>query len=225
MGGKLTLKERFVLLALDDAQGYIIHHNTAYWIGLAGAVLFEMLEKGLVMFDDHCINYLTPIADDPCHVRVLNLLKKHSQPPRVERVLEEMWDSIEDTQQEIINGLVNQGILKEVKKSLLWFIPIKRYPMVNKIPELRLRKYLMVLAQEDRVPDEESFLLFRLVYQCGLVAEVFGKKNQKVISEYIEELKEVNDASGKISESVKNIETALLTAIRNLNLQMVLSGG
>ncbi len=224
MGVTLTLKERFVLLALDDAHGYIIHHNTAYWLGLAGALLFEMLEKGLVKIKGPYLDNLTSETDDPCYKKVIDLLAKHQHPPKLERVLEEMWDSVEQIQQIIINGLVNQGILKEVRKSVLWFIPIKRYPTVNKIPELRLRKYLMVLALEDRVPDKECFMLFRLIYQCDLVVEIFGKKNQKVVTSYIEELKEVNDASGKISTPVKNIETALLSAIRNLNLQMVISG-
>lgn len=225
MFGELTLKERLVLLALDNEKGYVTRKNTAYCLGITGAVIFEMAHQKLIQIKNHQVLVQNSQTTDFCYSKVLQVLQKHSQPPKVELLLMELWEFTELYQQRVFQSLVEKGILKEVPKKLFGIIPLKRFPVINKITELRLRKFLWVLILEDKLPDEENYLLFRFVYHCGLVEDIFGLPNVEMVTEYMESIKKINDATGKISPLARDLENDLLKAVSNVNTQMVLSGG
>jgi hypothetical protein len=222
MVGKLSTKERYVLFALDNEHGYIINNNTVYWIGLAGSVIFEMMEQGLLSIENETLICHSTDSDIICYQKVFNILAKYNTPPKVETVLLDLWDKTKEMHQEIVDLLIAKGILKEVKWTRFWFIQLKRYPTLNKIPELGLRKYMLLLVMKDRIPNRESYLLFRMIYHCDLISEVFGKENDSMVLDYIEKLQDLNEKTGEISEPIKSLETALLSAIFNKNLQLIL---
>lgn len=225
MIGKLSLKERYVLFALDDEYGYIITNNTAYWIGLAGTVLFEMIKEGLLSIENdilkaHCID-----SEVPCYKKVLTVLEKSKNPPKVESVLLDLWNFKQEIQQEIIEMLVLKGVLKEVKKTRFWFIKFNRYPTINHIPEKGLRKYLLLLIKKNRLLSTENYLLLRMIDQCDLIIEVFGKENKTTVLHYLETVQEISEPSDELFETIKTLETALLSAIENKNLHLILEDG
>jgi hypothetical protein len=226
MVGKLSPKERLVLFALDDEQGYIINSNTIYWVGLAGAVILEMIQKGLIKMDKDCL-VSEPNTSNSFHgyQRVLTILEKHQKPLKIESVIVELWASIKIIHDEIVHLLIEKGLLKEVKKRIFWLIVVKRYPALNRIPELGLRKYLLLLVKKDKLPNEEIYLLFRMIYQCELVAEVFGKENETSVMEYITRLKSRSHENLQNNEPIELLESAMLAAIININLQLILEDG
>ncbi len=225
MIGKLSLKERYVLFALDDEFGYIITNNTAYWVGLAGTVLYEMIQEGLLSMEKDSLLAHDHDSEVACYKKVLSVIEKSKNPPKVETVLLDLWNYNQEIQQEIIEMLILKGVLKEVKKTRFWFIKFKRYPTINHIPEKGLRKYLLLLIKKNRILSNENYLLLRMVDQCDLIIEVFGKENESTILQYIKNIQQTIEPSGELFETIKILETAMLSAIDNKNLQLILEDG
>jgi len=225
MAVNLTLKEKFMLLALENQSGDLVHNTTAFWIGLTGAVIFEMVESGILrMTERHLYLVEEKKTLDKAFNMVISQLQGYSKPPRIKTVINNLWLDAERLESYIIKSLIGKGILTERKKKILWIFTIKRYPTINPDPEIKLRHDLTQLVMDNKVPDEESYVLFRLINQCELIPEVFGKDHKKQVADYIQQMKEQNDVSGEISQSVKEMELALFSAISSSTLAVVVSG-
>ena len=225
MAATLTLKEKFMVLALENQSGELVHNTTAFWIGLTGAVIFEMVETGILrMTERHLYLVEDKKTADKAFNMVISQLQTYEKPPRIKNLINNLWLDAEKLESYIIKSLIEKGILTEQKKKILWIFTVKRYPTINPNPELQLRKQLTQLVLDNKVPDEESYVLFRLINQCELITEVFGKELKKQVTEYIQQMKEQNDVSGEISQSVKEMELALFSAISSSTLAVVVSG-
>jgi hypothetical protein len=64
-----------------------------------------------------------------------------------------------------------------------------------------------------------------MIDQCDLIIEVFGKENKTTVLHYLETVQEISEPSDELFETIKTLETALLSAIENKNLHLILEDG
>jgi hypothetical protein len=222
----LSLKEQFMLLALEDNEGSLIHDSIPFQVGLAGAVIYEMVKNGVFNLHEHhlTLNQQYQVDADDCYEIVINQYKKHKQAPLIKTMIEEIWSDADQMRKLIIMTLVNKGILTVEKKKILWFFTVKRYPTINRHPELLLRARLKDLITQSLSPSDEEFVLLKLIAQCDLVQEVFGENFVSKVSEYINKIQTANEAAAEISQSVTELEKSLFDAITASTLSVVISG-
>lgn len=221
MEQKLSLKERFLLLAIDDAHGELVHENTSFLLGFCATVVYEMmilqflyLEKGKLIFKP------LPLTDN-CHRLVRRKLKQIHHPPSLSHFFGLLYKQAPKLKKIVLAQLQEKKIVLCSRKRLWGIIPIKTYPTLQKYPELRLRKYLKILATENRTPDEESYLLFLLLEQCDLLAEVFGESRKQDIVAYVHQLK----FRLYSQQTEKTNAMAILDAIKETSLFMIIKNG
>ncbi|MBI9067963.1 MAG: GPP34 family phosphoprotein [Salinivirgaceae bacterium] len=215
---KLSLKERFVLLSLDNIRGYRLTNSIAMQMGVVGVILYEMFEKNIIVLSDDRIVIEKDFPTDTSFEFVKNHIKNHSHPPRLESLIKELRLHSHKLFSTIVKSLVTKEILLVVKKNIFGIFATKRFPTRYKIPELRLKKFLLILAKENRIPDEESYVLLRFINQCNLILPVFGLKNKKTVKKYIDLLKKDNG-----SFVVNKHELILFEAIKKASLSLLVS--
>lgn len=221
----LTLKEQFMLLALEDNEGSLIHDSIPFQVGLAGAVIYEMVKENLFRLEEHHL-YLNPdtAIADPCYKMVIDQYKKHKQSPLIKTMIEEIWADADIMRKHVIEKLVDKGILTVNKRKILWFFTIKRYPTVNRHPELLIRNRLKDIVNQQTSPNDEEFVLLKLLAQCDLVQEVFGESYVNKVADYISGIQSTNGAATEVSQSVSELEKSLFDAITASTLSVVISG-
>jgi golgi phosphoprotein 3 len=221
----LTLKEQFILLALEDNEGTLIHDSIPFQVGLAGAIIYEMVKEHIFDIDEHHL-YLNSNIDtsDNCHLMVINQYKKHKHTPLVKTILEEIWAEADYLRKCIVETLVNKGVLTVKKKKILWLFTVKRYPTLNEIPEKQLRLHLKSLIDNNAIPNDDEFILIKLVTQCDLNEEVFGSKYISLVNDYINHVNSVSGAVSEVSQSIADLEKSLFDAITASTLSVVISG-
>lgn len=223
---KLSIKEKFILLALDDKKGKLLPNSVPFWMGLTGAVMFEMIDNGHLQLKEQKIIYTEkPTGNNRVYKIISDHLDKHKYPPKIKTLLMELWIFGEEIKDIIVHKLVDKKVLYEKNKRIMGLFSVKRYPLANKIPELRLKKYLKILADDNQLPDKESYVLFRLLNQCDLVGPVFGRINKKKIKKYIQRIKWENDKTEKVSAALVKMEQALFDAIKQATLSILIAAG
>lgn len=222
MNEKLSLKERFLLLALDDEQGVLIHENTSFLIGFTGAVLYKMLVKNLLFVENNQLKFKPVPLIDSCHRLIRRKLKRHRHAPELAYFLNILYPESNRLKRFVLAQLQKKEVVSCKKKKLLGIFTINIYPTLKQIPEMRLRKYLQILANENRKPDEESLILFQLIEQCELVEEVFGRDQKDKTLEYIHQLKAQLNT---FSEEIQQRNRVLLQAMKSTSLSLVLHNG
>jgi golgi phosphoprotein 3 len=221
----LTLKEQFLLLALEDKEGTLIHDSIPFQVGLAGAVIYEMVKEHIFDIDEHHL-YFNPNTEinDCCYQQVLEQFKKHKHAPLVKTILEEIWADADDLRKCIIDSLVQKQVLTVKKKKVLWLFTIKRYPTLNEIPEKLLREHLKSLINTNNTPSDDEFILIKLISQCDLGEEVFGDNYVTQVNEYINRLATTSGVVSEVSQSITDLEKSLFDAITASTLSVVISG-
>lgn len=210
----LGLAEELLLLALEDDEGKVSGAASgSLECGLAGAVLMELaladrvsLQSGKVMVSD-----ASPMGDEVLD-RALAKIKESSKDRDAEHWISGGLDSgaLKD---ELLDGLVEKGVLEREEHKVLWVIPTERYPERDGEPERELRERIRAVVLDGQRPEPRLAAIVALVGACNLTDEVFSDEERKQANERLEEISSEEVIGEAISGAVAQTQAAMQAAV------------
>lgn len=212
---ELHLFDKFILLALDQKKGKFLVDSFTLNYGLAGAILLELSElqkievkkRRIVVVDYKLTNHQVIDAS----MKLINKSKKNRKP---RYWIYKLGNKSSEFRKFVLNNLYQKNIVNEEVNSYLWgLIKIKRYPVINTKEIDTIKDRIRKIVLEKLKPDMEAVLLLSLLSSCKLTRILFvTKKEHKEAKKRIKELTQNIEISEAISQTLKEIQAAVMVA-------------
>jgi hypothetical protein len=151
----LLLHESVLLLGLDDEKGHF-HSTLAYLnYGFAAAILMDLILAERIVLEDKKLKVATnALTTNKILNEELERLYKAKKPPKVTAWLHNMVQRNSKVFKKCIDGLIQQGILKMVKKKVLWIFRLNVTPASTWNPSILCEDGSRIFCLRERLPVE-----------------------------------------------------------------------
>ncbi len=140
---ELKLKEKYVLLSLDDTRGGIEKGLYHYGLGLAACIMLDLAIEGIIeLKDGKVILKSSSHPKDSIYWDALKRIRKSNKEKTLKHWIGYFNMISGKYRKQIIKDLVAYGILRKVPRRFLG-IPYFRYPVLNAKPENEFRARLI----------------------------------------------------------------------------------
>ncbi|MEP2024352.1 MAG: GPP34 family phosphoprotein [Reichenbachiella sp.] len=177
---KLSLAEGLMLIALDDEEGRLLsaaEHSIDH--GLLSILILELSLIKRIGFEDNKI-----IVKDSTGTgnKVLdNVLKAvGGGGDSVSNTVKKIAPGFDGIQDEMIDLLVQRGILKVESTKLLWIPVSERMDNANYAFEQEIRDTLKAVVQKGQKPTPAIVILLSMISNCKILEEVFKEKDELI---------------------------------------------
>ncbi len=163
----LLLVEDLMLLLLDDESGVAKGEGTLHWT-LGGAVLMELALRGRVETDRKQTVYAVPgppLGDallDDAFARI------EKRPRYVGSVLAELGPPL---RAQVLDRLVERGLIRRERSRLLGFIPTTRMPAQDPAYEAALLERVRAVLEDGTAPDARTAALVAVLSASGTLPQ------------------------------------------------------
>lgn len=199
---KLSLAEGLMLIALDDEEGRLLaaaEHTIDH--GILSIVILELALIKRVSFDGGKIVIKdTTGTGNKVLDNVLNAIGSGGETvPVTVGKLSKNFDHIQD---DVIELLVQRGILRVESTKLLWIPVSERMDNANYAFEQEIRDTLRAVVKSAKKPTPAIVILLSMIHNCGILEEVFKEKD-----ELIDAVKVAKDIAsvGFVEDGIKEV--------------------
>src|SRR5512138_1908965 len=127
---QLSLAEELLLLALNDEKGTVVMAGSlGLPYGLAGAVLIELVDAGLLRLDGkEIVAAPAGAAGDGLLDGILAIVRSSRKTRTIGHWVGKFGRTAGTIKRQLLERLVAKRILVKEERRVLWFIPSSRYP-------------------------------------------------------------------------------------------------
>ena len=177
---KLSLAEGLMLIALDDEEGRLLaaaEHSIDS--GLVGILILELsLIKRISFEGDKIIIKDTTGTGNKVLDGILKAIGGGGK--SVADTVKEITPQFETIQDDIIELLVQRGILKVESTKLLWIPVSERMDNANYAFEQEIRDTLRAIVSKGQRPTPAIAILMSMISNCKILEEVFQEKDELI---------------------------------------------
>jgi hypothetical protein len=127
-----------------------------------------------------------------------------------EDALASLLTDAEVIEKRVRSQLVEKGILAVCEERLFWFIPSRRYPVINNVEvqdvESRLRT---IILDAGAVPDPRDTVLVSLAHACDLLREILSPREFRRSEARIRDLARMDLVGQKVLQLILHINGSL----------------
>lgn len=209
----LTLKEKFVLLAMHPRKGTNLI-PTFIGHGIAGALLLELAGLGKIRISDKRISLIdAKKTGDPRLDYLIEMLQQAGKPLKVKNLITKLQGKSSKIRRPLIAGLVRKRYLHEEHKRFL-IIPYKRYPSANRKYRDDMIEQIRRLVLRKVESDSDIALLTGLVGATRLFTKFFHTRDERMLAKKrIKEIVKDSAVDQAIDETVKAVQAAVAVSI------------
>lgn len=209
----LTLKEKFILLALHPEKGTNLI-PTFIGHGIAGAMLLELAGLNKISIDDDRIRLVDHKGTDDDQLDyMVGIISNSGRALKVKSIIQKVQGKSSKIKKPLIAGLVKKRFLHEKQKNFL-FIKYKVYPSANRKYRDEMIAHIRRLVLRDTIHDEDIALLTGLIGATQLQNKFFkGREERKIAKKRIREIVKQNKIDKAIDETVKAVQAAVAISI------------
>lgn len=212
----LSLAEELVLITLDDETGRLISSAKPYAldIGIAASLIMELTLKGRIDTDpDRLFVVSTVPTNHPMLDALLDEIAAEKTPLSTAAWLTRMAKQGERLIDEIVQGLVERGILKTVEKRLLWVFKTRVYPPSSGIEEREVRARVMQLLNSDDIPEPRDALIVGLLRATDLMNYLLSASEQERLQARIDHIANLEEINRALSKAVHDAWEAIINSV------------
>ncbi len=177
---KLSLAEGLMLIALDDEEGRLLsaaEHSIDH--GLLSIVILELaLIKRLGFADGKVVVKDTTGTGNKVLDGVLKAIGGGGD--SVASTIVKLAPHFDKIQDDVIELLVQRGILKVESTKLLWIPVSERMDNANYAFEQEIRDTLKAVVQKGQKPSLAIVVLMSVLNNCKILGEVFREKDELI---------------------------------------------
>ncbi|MGE5636412.1 MAG: GOLPH3/VPS74 family protein [Nocardioidaceae bacterium] len=206
----LTLAERLLLLALDDAGRD--RTSTGVEPGLAGALLLELVRDGRLAEVD---GKLAPVDAGPGHALLdaaLDTIRESGKRRDAKGWVRRLGRELRPLKARVATSLVERGVLGQERRRLLGVLPRTRFPQRDPEPERALRERLGAVLLGEREPDEDDALLVALLPPFDLVKQLVPKERRHEAKRRAKAIGDGGATGRAVASAVRDAQAAVLAA-------------
>jgi golgi phosphoprotein 3 len=214
MDTKLSLAEELLLLALNDEKGTVLMAGaTGLPYGLAGALLVELVDAGLLRLEGKTLVAAPAGATrDEILDGILIQLRTAKRTRDLRYWVGRIGRSGGKLKAKVADRLVGKGILQREEHRVLLIFPTTRFPQVNPMPEYGARERIRAALRGMTPPDERTAALISLVHACGLVGILFDKGERREAKKKAKEIAKSQPIGAAVAQTVEAIQAAVVAA-------------
>jgi hypothetical protein len=214
MKTKLNLAEELLLLALNDEKGTVLMSGSmGLPYGLAGALLVELIEAGLVRIEGReLIATARGSAPDGLLDEVLGTIRFSKRTRSLNHWVGKIGRSGAKIKGKLLARLVEKSILQREEHRWLWVFPTNRYPQIDPGPEYRIRERVRSAIRGMIPPDERTAALISLVHACDLTGTIFEKGERREARKRAKEITKSQPIGSAVARAVEAIKAAAIAA-------------
>lgn len=210
---EITLKEKFILLAMNPEKGTNLI-PTFIGHGIAGAILLELAGLKKVNIEDNRIIVTDSkrTGDEQLDL-VLAYLKDAGKPLKVKTIINKFQGKASKIKKPLLAGLVNKRFLHRNEKRFLFF-KYNLYPSANRKYRDDLIEHIRRLILRDIKSEDDIPLLAGLTGATQLFTKFFrDRKERKLARKRVKQIVKENEIEGAIDETVKAVQAAIAVSI------------
>ena len=214
----LSTYEELLLLSIHEDKGTFIKSAVEKMNpGLIGAVLAELALQGKIQTtENHRLKLQdsTPTGDELLD-EVLEELKGSDKERKIGYWINELNPKPDKLRKNLIERLIQKGIVIQEDDHLLWVIPSPSQPEKNASEKYWIKRRLrsIVLAQDEA--EQNDIALLSLISACDLLDLIFVKDERRIASRHIHELIVSRALKDPIDQTLEEIETAIAVVVED----------
>lgn len=212
---ELDLKQKFLLIALDQNKGRFLIDALSLNYGIVGAILLELSEKEKVTVKNKkLIVTNSNLTKDDVLDECLNLIIKSTKNRRVKFWINKIGNRANRLKRTILQELKQKNLINIQKRTYLWgLIKVYQYPVLNSKLINDIKKKLKNVVLGDEKPDLESVLFLSLMHSSKLSRILFSnRKEYRKSNKRIKELTKDIEISGAVGDALKEVQAAVMIA-------------
>lgn len=208
----LNFAEELLLLILDDKKATfrpLPEHIVR--AALAGSLLMELALANRIDTDLHVLMVINPEpVGDPLMDDILERLQTDSTKRTASQWLNEIAWQMEKLRQQVLQQLVNKGVLKIEERKILWVYAQRRYPLLDNREIKEVRTRLRELIFSKGIPDPREAVLIGLVHACGIVDALFDEYEMGQVMPRLVELSRLDLIGRAVDQSIRELFDAMI---------------
>lgn len=218
---ELTFLEKIVLLALDD-KGWFGNAEHKIKFGLAGAILFELIQKGRIELKDNMVHLISSKAtDDLVLDKVLSLIKASKKERNLRSWIQRIVYKKMMLRKSILKGLVDKKVLKREEYTLLMVFYQNKYPVLNTELKKKIQEDLCDKITAEKTMTDHDLMLLSIMHTCKMVRKNFGGFIQYLkLRSRINLITQFPDNGSESEKLIKQVQTAIARAIMASNVSI-----
>jgi len=218
---ELTFLQKIVLLALDD-KGWFGTAEHKIKFGLAGAILFELRQKGRIAFTNDEVVVTNPkSADDVVLDRVLNLIKASKKQRSLRSWIQRIVYKKLLLRKTLLKQLIQNKVITREEYSLMMVFYQTKFPLVNIELKRKLKQDIYENLVSDNVLPDEDIMLLVVMNNCKMVRKNFGGFLQYIkLRGKIHDITQFKIPCTETEEAVRLLNTAISRAIMASNVSI-----
>jgi len=207
----LTFAEEILLLILDDETGKLANADSMeVRYALGGAVLMDLALRSKIDTDLEKLMVVdvTPTGEeilDP-YLAMISAEKRVCMTRYWVVELAKHGDEIMD---KALSKLVEKGILKMVKKKMLWVFGARRYPTIDDTEEKEVKRRLLELLHSDEIPTPRDVVLISLADTFGIFPSILGSSEAKRLAPRIAQIRRLDLVGQVVSQVLERLRSDL----------------
>jgi golgi phosphoprotein 3 len=211
----VTFAEEIMLLALDDERGEFRElPSSGLAFALAGALLMDLALRQRL---DSDLRALTVVSDQPTGEPLLDpiLAEVATGDVRSTRHWLRLLAGREQTiRTQVLDRLVERGILRRDAQRVFWAFSQRRYPTVDGSERREVRTRLRHLLLSEELPDPRDAALVGLVETCRLFDGVLSDDEVAASRTRIMTVARLDLIGQQVLRAVREIEREIGLALR-----------
>ena len=206
----LRFVEEIILLLLRDEDGRFIQIPT--WsmdYAIAGAVLMDLALENRIDTDLHNLVLIdeTPTGDSILDEALAKIAAAGSHDTR--HWVEEVSRSGAAIRDEVLERLVEKGILEHQDDRFLWVFRSRRYPSVDGTVEREVKLRILNVLFSDEIPDPRDQVIICLADACGIFPRLLSRQEHTRAADRIAQVSQLDLIGQAMSQAIHDIQVSV----------------
>jgi golgi phosphoprotein 3 len=218
---ELSLPEKIILLALND-KGWFGSSESIIKFGLAGAILFELVQLKRIEIKDGLIYVIDPKPTDVAVLdKVLDLLKSSKKMRGVRAWIQRIAYRKLMLRKQVLKQLMQKKAITKEEFSIMMVFYQTKFPILNGEMKQQIIEYLSERIMADQILLDQDLMLLVVMKNCKLIRKNFGGILQYLkLRRKINVLTQLSDPKTETEKTIGIIQTAMSRAIIASNVSL-----
>jgi golgi phosphoprotein 3 len=215
---KLTLAEELLLITLDDESGMLLDSISPFknHIAIAASLIMELTLKGNIDLDAKKLFVVSSVeTGDPILDLALAEIVAEETPLVTSEWLKRFAKRGEDLSNQIIDSLVAKGIMQLVDRRLFWVLKTRSYSASSGIEEREVRARIMLLLNNDEIPDPNDALLVGLLKAVGIFNLLISPSELARLQNRIDEIANLEEINRSLYASIQEAWDFMIRQVKS----------
>lgn len=207
---KLTVAEKFLLIAKHPDKGRFILPEIQLNYGTIGAILMDLTLMEAVRVEEGRIIPMGSSGGNSLHREILELSGQEARPHKIRWWIRKMVRKARRYRWEVMGWLEQKNVVTIEFRKFLGLLPYRRSYLIDKLKRSELLIHLRncVLLQREATPDD--MVLLSLMEACRLHRQISSDRQElKLIRSNLKKIVKENPVAGNVEEAIRQVRAAL----------------